>query len=235
MPDVLGPPNPYAATPPSALGMAPPPPIRQDILDKLFIMVYGGKPLTQSFLDAHAVADTAPNSPGRDIRIGNLATTRNPLYGGKIEYRPDSWQWGTPLGTVHGAVNLDAWHQNPDFPVQRQTGGTAPFIQSMDVLSANFSARLPQAGGWTPYLGLGPAIVRNQQGDQYGFSPPSVNLGAHLYGGIEKQLTDRLSAFGEAKYLNSAITPHDSQGALRGTFNELAGVAGLNWKFGGGE
>lgn len=211
--------------------MAQSPPIRQDILDKLFIMIYGGKPLTQSFLDVHNVAESKPGMPGWDTRIGNLATTRNPLYGGKIEYRPESWKWG-PL---EGAVNLDLWHQNPDLPVQRQTDGTRPYTQSMDVLSGNIVGRLPLENGWTPYLGMGPAIVRTQQGDAMGFAPPSVNVGAHLFGGIDKQLTDRLSAFLEAKYLNSAITPSDQQGAYRGNFNELAGVAGLSWKFGGGE
>lgn len=235
MPDRLGPELPGAVPASPQLGLAPPLPVPSPVWDQLVIMMYGGKPLHQAFLDVHNVAESKAGVQGWDHRIGNLATTRNTLYGGKLEYRPESWRLDTPIGPVHGAVNLDYWHQQPDLPVQRATGGKTPYTQSLDALTANVLGRLPLGNGWTPYAGIGGGAVRTQQGDQYGFSPPALNLGLHAFGGVEKALTDRISAFLEAKYLENAITPSDQQGGYRGTFNELAGVAGLNYRFGDGQ
>lgn len=47
MPDVLGPPNPYAVAPPASLGMAQPPPLKPEVWEKLMAML-GSAPRTQA-------------------------------------------------------------------------------------------------------------------------------------------------------------------------------------------
>lgn len=203
------------------------------ILNNLALMGYGGKPFFQAFNDIHHVAEAKGPMKGWDHKIDNLATTRNPIYGGKLQADIPSWRLDTPIGPVQGAVNLDYWHQQPDLPSQRQTGGERPYTQSLDALTANVLGRLPLENGWTPYAGVGGGAIRTQQGDHLGFSPPALNLGVHAFAGIEKQLTDNWLAFLEAKYLENAITPSDQQGGYRGTFHEMAGIAGLGYRFGG--
>lgn len=180
---------------------------------KWSLFAYGGKSQSEQFNNAHGTGDNA------NVKFPNLSTRPEAIAGARLQYEVNP----------NLALALEAWRNNSQLSLGMGPPGYR-FHQDLFNISPSVQARLP-LGPVTPYVGAGPVVTRNQQGDGYGNSPPSLNLGYQAYGGLDIPITDALRAMIEMKYHDTKLTPQDQQGAINGNYSNLSVLGGLGYKF----
>lgn len=184
---------------------------------KLEVMGYTGVPLHQNFMEVQGTGDIRH-------RYGVTNLHNNPIVGGRLRYNTDN---------PNLAFDLDVQRYRPDIMQGQPNVGGRGFKQSIMRASPSVVGKVPLGeDGSEAWAGMGPTWVHSQQGDHTGWSPPSDDIGFNAFAGLKKQLNDRWGIFGEGRYNYSNITPHDQQGAFKGSLSDFGLLGGITYKLG---
>lgn len=187
---------------------------------------YVGAPVDTTMGDAVGTSHAANQHFSQHQAYGS-----GPQYGARLEYEINPWlkaaleAWRAQhdASTASGQPRGD-WKHGYQYWIDQATISPSLQLQAKHAL-----------GPITPYLGAGPTWTRTEMGDHIGSSPPSMDFGGQLYGGLKADMSryiPGLHAILEGKYHRSRVLTADPEGAINGRLGNAAVLFGLGYELG---